>query len=81
MHITSSLFRWQRHLSFPGGCPGPYPLSLPPPFQSTSPLTFLYRRAQGPPPWALPFLEETVSDGICGGRRKQSGGSRHRLPA
>lgn len=28
-------------------------------------LTFLHRRAQRPPPRALPFLEETVSDGIC----------------
>lgn len=50
----------------PAHCPRPCPPSL------ASQLTFLYRRAQRPPPWALPFLEETVSDGICGSRRKQA---------
>lgn len=54
----------------PTHCPRPCPPS------PASQLTFLYRRAQRPPPRALPFLEETVSDGICGSRRKQSGGLR-----
>lgn len=79
-YLSHPLFWWQWRLSVCGGYPGPDPLSSPPPVHPAGQLTFLYRGAQRPPPRALSFLEETVSDGICGSRRKQSGGSRRRLP-